>query len=83
MTYKLLCLKCCQLVYYLLQVGSAEGFGPWLEKSESQVNNKDIKPATYDQAMEYEVASCAFLKEVVQGNKLMKRVKDAAEGSQK
>ena len=30
--------------------------------------------------MEYEVASCAFLKEVVQGNRLMKRVKDAAEG---
>ena len=30
--------------------------------------------------MEYEVASCAFLKEVVQGNRLMKRVKEAAEG---
>ena len=30
--------------------------------------------------MEYEQASCAFLKEVVQGNKLMKRVKEAAEG---
>jgi len=68
---------------FLFKVGSAEGFGPWLEKSESQVNNKDIKPATYDQAMEYEVASCAFLKEVVQGNKLMKRVKDAAEGVEK
>merc|ERR1712111_175486 len=33
--------------------------------------------------MEYEQASCAFLKEVVQGNKLMKRVKDAAEGVEK
>ena len=31
--------------------------------------------------MEYEQASCAFLKEVVQGNKLMKRVKEAAEGN--
>ena len=30
--------------------------------------------------MEYEQASCAFLKEVVQGNKMMKRVKEAAEG---
>ena len=31
--------------------------------------------------MEYEQAACAFLKEVVQGNKLMKRIKDAAEGN--
>ena len=31
--------------------------------------------------MEYEQAACAFLKEVVHGNKLMKRVKDAAEGN--
>jgi len=67
----------------LFKVGSSEGFGPWLQKSEDQVNNKDVKPASYDQAMEYEVASCAFLKEVVQGNKLMKRVKDAAEGVEK
>ena len=45
-----------------------------------RIDSKENKPSTYDQAMEYEVASCAFLKEVVQGNKLMKRVKDAAEG---
>ena len=64
-----------------LQVGSKDGFGPWLDAAEARINNKDIKPSTYDQAMEYEQAACAFLKEVVQGNKLMKRIKDAAEGN--
>ena len=51
-----------------------------MEKNEVRIDSKENKPSNYDQAMEYEVASCAFLKEVVQGNKLMKRVKDAAEG---
>ena len=67
-----------EILYY--QVGSKEGFGPWLETNETKIESKENKPSTYDQAMEYEVASCAFLKEVVQGNRLMKRVKDAAEG---
>jgi len=68
---------------FLFKVGSTEGFAPWLEQNESRINNKDIKPATYDEGMEYEQASCAFLKEIVQGNKLMKRVKEAAEGVEK
>jgi len=68
---------------FLFKVGSKEGFGPWLEKNEVRIDNKENKPSTYDAAMEYEQASCAFLKEVVQGNKLMKRVKDAAEGVEK
>jgi len=68
---------------FLFKVGSKEGFGPWLETNETKIESKENKPSTYDQAMEYEVASCAFLKEVVQGNRLMKRVKDAAEGVEK
>ena len=68
-------------INFNIQVGSKDGFGPWLEEAEARINNKDIKPSTYDQAMEYEQAACAFLKEVVQGNKLMKRIKDAAEGN--
>jgi len=68
---------------FLFKVGSKDGFGPWLDAAEARINNKDIKPSTYDQAMEYEQAACAFLKEVVQGNKLMKRIKDAAEGVEK
>ena len=63
-----------------MQVGSSEGFAPWLAENEKRIDNKEIKPATYDEAMDYEQASCGFLKEIVQGNKLMKRVKDAAEG---
>lgn len=68
---------------FLFKVGSSEGFGPWLDKAEIHIGNRDTKPSTYDQAMEYEQASCAFLKEVVQANKMMKRVKDAAEGVEK
>jgi len=68
---------------FLFKVGSKEGFGPWLETNETKIESKENKPSTYDQAMEYEVASCAFLKEVVNGNKLMKRVKEAAEGVEK
>jgi len=68
---------------FLFKVGSNEGFAPWLTENEKRIDNKEIKPATYDEAMDYEQASCAFLKEIVQGNKLMKRVKDAAEGVEK
>jgi hypothetical protein len=64
-----------------LQVGSSEGFAPWLDQNESSIDNKEIKPASYDEAMEYEQASCGMLKDVVQGNKLMKRVKEAADGN--
>ena len=65
---------------YILQVGSTQGFGPWLDQAESRISSRDVKPASYDQAMEYEQASCAFLKETVKANKMMKRVKEAAEG---
>ena len=64
-----------------MKVGSSEGFAPWLDQNESSIDNKEIKPASYDEAMEYEQASCGMLKDVVQGNKLMKRVKEAADGN--
>lgn len=68
---------------FLFKVGSSEGFAPWLDQNESSIDNKEIKPASYDEAMEYEQASCGMLKDVVQGNKLMKRVKEAADGVEK
>lgn len=63
----------------LFKVGSAEGFAPWLAAAEAQINCKENKPASYDEAMKFEEASCLFLKEVVKGNKMLKRIKESAE----
>lgn len=67
---------------FLFKVGSKEGFGPWLSGVEERVKNEKIenRPKNFDECMKYEEAACMFLKEVVKGNKMLKRVQEAAEG---
>lgn len=66
---------------YLFRVGSAEGFGPWLKGAEDKINDRADKPSSFEACMEYEQMACRFLKETVKGNKMMKRLKDAADGN--
>ena len=65
---------------FLFKVGSAEGFGPWLDKQEASMKDKEGRPKSYDEALEFEQKSCLFLKEIVKGNKVLKKVQEAAEG---
>jgi len=65
---------------YLFKTGSAEGFGPWLADAELRIADHSVKPATFAACMEYEQSACKFLKETVKANKMMKRLKEAAEG---
>ena len=65
---------------FLFKVGTEEGFGPWLNDAEKRINCRETKPATFDACMDYEQSACKFLKETVKANKMMKRLKDAAEG---
>jgi len=67
---------------FLFKVGSSEGFAPWLENAEKRVQetNIDERPKTFDEALKFEEKACLFLKEIVKGNKMLKRVQDAAEG---
>lgn len=67
---------------FLFKVGAKEGFGPWLEDVETRVQKENIenRPKSFDECMKYEEATCMFLKEVVKGNKMLKRVQAAAEG---
>merc|ERR1712156_294212 len=65
---------------YLFKVGSTEGFAPWLKAAEDKINDKTDKPSSFEACMEYEQMACRQLKETVKGNKMMKRLKDAAEG---
>jgi len=66
---------------YLFKVGSTEGFAPWLKAAEDKINDKTDKPSSFEACMEYEQMACRQLKETVKGNKMMKRLKDAAEGN--
>jgi hypothetical protein len=65
---------------FLFKVGSTEGFIPFLDNAEEKIMSRDSRPKTFDEAMEYEQKACLFLKEVVKGNKILKRVQEAAEG---
>lgn len=65
---------------FLYKVGSTEGFGPWLEEAEQRIACRTDKPSTFDACMEYEQGACRFLKETVKANRMMKRLKGAAEG---
>jgi len=67
---------------FLFKVGSTEGFGPWLAEVEERIKDTKIedRPKNFDEAMKYEETACMFLKEVVKGNKMLKRVQEAAEG---
>ena len=67
---------------FLFKVGSAEGFGPWLDQKEASMKDKEGRPKSYDEALEFEQKSCLFLKEIVKGNKVLKKVQEAAEGAQ-
>jgi len=64
---------------FLFKVGSTEGFRPWLEEAEERISSRTEKPSTFDACMEYEQGACRFLKETVKANKMMKRLKGAAE----
>lgn len=66
---------------FLFKVGSAEGFGPWLADVESRIQISDVesRPKTYQEGMDFEEKACIFLKEVVRGNKMLKRLQEAAE----
>lgn len=65
---------------FLFAVGSKEGFGPWLDQAEERIQSRDSKPKTFDEAREYEQKVCLFLKETVRGNKMLKKLQEAAEG---
>jgi len=65
---------------FLFKVGSAEGFGPWLDQAEERMKDKEGRPKSYDEALDFEQKSCLFLKEIVKGNKVLKKVQEAAEG---
>jgi len=65
----------------LFKVGSVEGFEPWLKAAEDKINDRADKPVSFEACMEYEQMACRQLKETVKGNKMMKRLKDSAEGN--
>ena len=56
------------------QVGSSEGFAPWLENAEKRVQetNIDERPKTFDEALKFEEKACLFLKEIVKGKQYLK-----------
>jgi len=65
---------------FLFAVGSAEGFGPWLDQAEERIKIKsDLRPRNYQEGLEFEQKACQLLKDIVKGNKLLKTVQDAAE----
>jgi len=66
---------------FLFKFGSTEGFAPWLKAAEDKINDKTDKPSSFEACMEYEQMACRQLKETVKGNKMMKRLKDAADGN--
>lgn len=65
---------------YLFNVGSREGFGPWIAEAEKRIICRDEKPKAYEEVNSFEQNACAFLKEVVKANKMLQRVQQAAEG---
>jgi len=66
---------------FLFKVGSGEGFGPWLNMAEESINiGHDCRPKNFDEGMEFEAKACLLLKDIVKGNKMLKKVQDAAEG---
>jgi len=67
---------------FLFKVGSSEGFGPWLAVVEDKIKISDVsqRPKNYDEGLEFEQKACLFLKEVVKGNKMLKRLQEASEG---
>lgn len=67
---------------FLFKVGSSEGFGPWLAGVEDKIKISDVsqRPKNYDEGLEFEQKACLFLKEVVKGNKMLKRLQEASEG---
>lgn len=65
---------------FLFKVGSQEGFGPWLAHVEEKIKSRDQRPKTYNEAVAFEEKACLLLKEIVKGNKMLKRVQEAAEG---
>merc|ERR1711973_574311 len=65
----------------LFKVGSVEGFEPWLKAAEDKINDRADKPVSFEACMEYEQMACRQLKETMKGNKMMKRLKDSAEGN--
>jgi len=65
---------------FLFNVGSSEGFGPWLDDAEERIKIKsDLRPKNYKEGLEFEQKACLLLKDIVKGNKLLKTVQDAAE----
>ena len=67
----------CNMNIYLVppfQVGSSEGFAPWLENAEKRVQetNIDERPKTFDEALKFEEKACLFLKEIVKGKEYLK-----------
>jgi len=67
---------------FLFKVGSTEGFGPWLDSAEDKIKIKDTanRPKNYDEGIEFQEKACILLKEVVKGNKMLKRIQDAVDG---
>eukprot|EP00096_Caligus_rogercresseyi_P002956 TRINITY_DN1537_c0_g1_i1.p1 TRINITY_DN1537_c0_g1~~TRINITY_DN1537_c0_g1_i1.p1 ORF type:complete len:293 (-),score=123.55 TRINITY_DN1537_c0_g1_i1:103-981(-) len=65
----------------LFKMGLSIGFGNWLSEAEHRVaqENKLDKPKTFDEAKAVEVNVCAFLKEVVQSNKKLTSIQEAAD----
>ena len=53
------------------QVGSSEGFAPWLRDAEKRIQetNIDERPKTFDEALKFEEKACLFLKEIVKGKR--------------
>ena len=51
------------------QVGSTEGFAPWLAEAEKRIqeNSMSLRPKTFDEGLRFEENACHFLKDIVKG----------------
>ena len=51
------------------QVGSTEGFAPWLTEAEKRIqeNSMSLRPKTFDEGLKFEQNACLFLKDIVKG----------------